>query len=195
MGITCTSGMSLLMRKSLLDKLGGLQAFGGYLAEDLFLGEAFRNHGWKIVLSSHPGYLNAAPSDLNPWKARITRWIKLRIAVLPLNIVLEPIIGCTVLSCLTCWSVSVLFHWEALVFFLMHVLLWLLSDWLMLSIVQNGKLPFTKFEFVVGWLTHEYYSLYLFISAVLDPVIRWRGREFRIARDGNTYEITRETNG
>ena len=35
-GVNCATGMSALMRKDLLDKAGGFQAFGCYLAEDFF---------------------------------------------------------------------------------------------------------------------------------------------------------------
>ena len=35
-GVNCATGMSALMRKELLDKAGGFQAFGRYLAEDFF---------------------------------------------------------------------------------------------------------------------------------------------------------------
>jgi len=40
-GINCVTGMSCLMRKSVIDKVGGLQKFGNYIAEDYFLAKAF----------------------------------------------------------------------------------------------------------------------------------------------------------
>jgi ceramide glucosyltransferase len=40
-GINCVTGMSCLMRKSVIDQLGGLQKFGNYIAEDYFLAKAF----------------------------------------------------------------------------------------------------------------------------------------------------------
>lgn len=99
-----------------------------------------------------------------------------------------------IVGALASWSVSLLFHWDALVFYLVHILMWLLSDWLMLSIVQNGSLPFNKFEFVVGWLLRECSGPYLFFNALWNPSIMWREREFKLAWGGIAYEISHNTN-
>lgn len=41
-GVNCSTGMSCLLRREVLDKAGGLEAFGKYLAEDYFIAEAIR---------------------------------------------------------------------------------------------------------------------------------------------------------
>ena len=41
-GINCATGMSALMRKELLDKKGGFEAFSCYLAEDFFFAQAVK---------------------------------------------------------------------------------------------------------------------------------------------------------
>jgi hypothetical protein len=43
---------------------------------------------------------------------------------------------CMILGCLASWAVNVLFQWDALPFYLVHILVWFLSDWIMLSVVQ-----------------------------------------------------------
>jgi hypothetical protein len=45
-----------------------------------------------------------------------------------------------VLGCLASWAVNVLFQWDALPFYLVHILVWFLSDWIMLSVVQVAQL-------------------------------------------------------
>lgn len=39
-GINCSSGMSTLFRKDIIEDAGGLAQFGKYLAEDYFLAQA-----------------------------------------------------------------------------------------------------------------------------------------------------------
>lgn len=180
------------MRKKVLAEVGGLRAFGCYLAEDFFIAQAFMDHGWKLAISSQPAWQNSGICDIPTFQARLMRWVKLRVAMLPLMILLEPLSECMILGALASWSVSLLFGFDALVFYLVHILMWLLSDWLMLSIVQNGTLPFNKFEFVVGWLMRECTGPYLFFSAIRNPAIRWRERVFRLAWGGIAYEITNE---
>ena len=40
-GVNCVTGMSCLMRKCVLDEIGGLQKFGVYIAEDFFIAKAY----------------------------------------------------------------------------------------------------------------------------------------------------------
>lgn len=57
-------------------------------------------------------------------------------------------------------------------------------------LLQNGPLPFSKFEFIVGWLFRECTGPYLFVLAVFDPSIRWRNRCFKLAWGGIAQEIS-----
>lgn len=45
-----TTGAAFAMRRNLIEELGGLEAFGGSLLEDLHLGNILRKKGYKIVL-------------------------------------------------------------------------------------------------------------------------------------------------
>lgn len=66
--------MSCIMRKSVLDEMGGLRAFGCYLAEDFFIAQAFIDHGWKLSISSQPALQNSGICDITTFQARLTRW-------------------------------------------------------------------------------------------------------------------------
>lgn len=154
-GAICHTGMSSLIRREVLDNIGGLKEFGRYLAEDFFLAKAVTEAGWKSTISSQPAWQNSGVCDVNNFQMRLTRWAKLRVAMVPHLIILEPLrfviehlrsiynndclnhySECMVLGCLASWAVNVLFQWDALPFYLVHILVWFLSDWIMLSVVQ-----------------------------------------------------------
>lgn len=189
-GINCHTGMSCLLRKNVIDELGGIKAFGCYLAEDFFIAKAMTDRGWKMRVCSQPALQNSGICDITSFQARLTRWAKLRVAMMPTTILLEPLSECMVVGAFASWSVSILFCWDSLVFYLIHILMWFLSDWILLSIVQNGSLPFNKFDFVVGWLLREISGPYYFLHALWNPAIRWRTRVYKLAWGGIAYELT-----
>lgn len=51
-------------------------------------------------------------------------------------VLLEPMSECLIVGAIASWGVSVLFHWDSLAFYLIHILCWFLSDWMLLTIVQ-----------------------------------------------------------
>ncbi|KAL1444102.1 hypothetical protein MTO96_030049, partial [Rhipicephalus appendiculatus] len=159
--INCATGMSALMRKKLLDEVGGIRAFGHYLAEDFFFAKSFEDRGWKIRISSQPAWQNSGLCEVGLFQTRVARWAKLRFAM-----------------------------WDAFAVYLLHLLLWFLLDWMLLSVVQNGLLPFNKWEFVVAWTFRECGALYLFLHALWNPTIRWRAGLYRL-RWGGTVEVVK----
>ncbi|XP_018332289.1 ceramide glucosyltransferase [Agrilus planipennis] len=187
--INCHTGMSTLLRKSVLDEVGGMKAFGCYLAEDFFLAKTFLDKGWKIRISSQPAMQNCGVCEVNNFQARLTRWAKLRVAMLPLIILLEPLSECMVIGASAAWAAGFLFQWDSLAFYLVHVLVWFICDWILLSIVQNGLLPFNKFDFVIGWLFRECSGPYLFLHALFDPAIKWRTRVYKLSWGGVAQEV------
>ncbi|CAH1153561.1 unnamed protein product [Phaedon cochleariae] len=187
--VNCHTGMSTLMRKAVLEEQGGLKTFGCYLAEDFFIAKSFIDRGWKTAISSQPALQNSGFCDVNSFQARLTRWAKLRVAMLPTVILFEPLSECMVIGGCAAWAASLLFHWEPLVFYLVHILAWFLCDWILLSTVQNGPLPFKRFDFIIGWLFRECSGPYLFLLAVVHPEIRWRNRIFRLTWGGIAQEV------
>lgn len=134
--VNCATGMSSLMRKSLIDEAGGLKAFGCYLAEDYFLAKSIKDRGWRIRISHQPAWQNIGNCAIPSFQARITRWAKLRIAMVPFTIVFEPISECMMLGALAAWATCWLFACDPIVVYLLHILCWFLLDWILLSIVQ-----------------------------------------------------------
>ena len=56
--INCPTGMSALMRKKLLDEVGGIAAFGQYLAEDFFFAKSFTDRYYDSCFSCFTSFSN-----------------------------------------------------------------------------------------------------------------------------------------
>ncbi|KAL7295516.1 hypothetical protein TKK_0011161 [Trichogramma kaykai] len=187
--INCHTGMSALIKKALLDEVGGLKTFGVYLAEDFFYAKSLTDRGWKITVSSQPAMQNSGHCEMQSFQARLRRWAKLRVAMLPSIIVFEPLSECLVLGACASWAAALLFDWDSLLFYVVHVFLWFVFDWTLLCLVQNGPLPFNALEFLIGWILCEATRPYLFVQAVLDPLIQWRSRVYRLKWGGLAEEV------
>lgn len=191
LSINCPTGMSALMRKHLLDEVGGIKAFGQYLAEDFFFAKSFTNRGWKISLSSQPAWQNSASSNdtLSTLSCRIERWIKLRLAMVPQWTILEPFSECILLGFLGAMSISFLLALNPFAIFIFHVFIWLLCDYNLLYIIQNGPLTFSKTDFIIAWSIRECTALIIFLKAILNPKVTWRSRIFKLKWGGYAEEI------
>ncbi|CAL4142100.1 unnamed protein product, partial [Meganyctiphanes norvegica] len=187
MGIAvhCCTGMSCLMRKKILDQAGGLSEFSKYLLEDYFFARYIQDAGLGIRISSQPAWQNSGTCKVKNFLSRIERWCKLRMAMVPHTIILEPLSKCIVLGLVSAWAAVTLFQADYLSFFLTHTLVWFCSDWLMLIIVNNGAPPFSKFEFVISWLFLETSALFIFLHANCDPVINWQNNSWQ----NNSYKL------
>lgn len=187
--LNCHTGMSALIRKQLLEEVGGLKTFGVYLAEDYFYAQSLIKRGWKITVSSQPAMQNNAHCELFGFQARLRRWAKLRVAMLPHLIILEPLSECLVIGACASWAFGLLLDWNWAIFYLIHVILWLLCDWALLGVVQNGPLPFNMIYFVLAWTLSEMTRPYLFAQAVINPLIQWRSRVYRLQWGGIAEEV------
>lgn len=187
--INCPTGMSALMRKKLLDEVGGMKAFGQYLAEDFFFAKSFTDRGWSLRLSTQPAWQNSGICELGNFQNRVSRWAKLRFAMVPYTLFFEPLSECVVLGAFAAWAVNFLFQWDVFVVYLVHILAWLILDWILLSVIQNSSLPFSKSDFVIAWTFRELGAFYLYCRALFDPSIRWRTRTFYLRWGGLAEEL------
>ncbi|XP_060583307.1 ceramide glucosyltransferase-B-like [Ruditapes philippinarum] len=189
LGINCSTGMSSMIRKEIVERAGGLQHFAQYLAEDFFLAHQTVQQGFKVKLSNMLAMQNSGAYSVDHFHQRLTRWGRLRVATVPTLLVLEPLSECILQGLLISWCVEYLFGLSSMAFFLMHVLVWFLVDYTLLNICQNGPLPFSKFEFLCAWLFRECTSSYLSLKGHFSSAIVWRHRKYRLRWGGTIEEI------
>ncbi|EFO23973.1 ceramide glucosyltransferase [Loa loa] len=190
----CSTGMSSLMRKCALEDAGGMENFSDYLAEDYFFGVAFTKRGWKIAISSLPAMQNTARPDPNTFHERICRWIKLRIAMLPHTIILEPLQDCFLSGIFGCCAVSILLPSSPtyiFYYFIFHLIYWISCDYTLIHLIENGPLPFSFAQFLFVWLYREVLSFPTWCRALVNPNIKWRKGNFRLYWGGRIAQPTR----
>ncbi len=122
-------GKSMLMPRSLLERLGGLERVKDVLAEDYVLGKTFQHAGYRVAIA--PSVLSNVTSDmsLKAFHDRHLRWGMLRWRLRPPAYLLEILASPLWLLPLACWAYGLL---PALVWCLSVTLLRDVGGWLLL---------------------------------------------------------------
>lgn len=84
-------GKSMMLRKSALERLGGLASVADVLAEDYLLGKVLQHGGWRVVLDPTVVENVCRTTTLRAYAARQLRWSMLRMRLHPVAFVLEPL--------------------------------------------------------------------------------------------------------
>uniref|UniRef100_A0A0K0FSI3 ceramide glucosyltransferase n=1 Tax=Strongyloides venezuelensis TaxID=75913 RepID=A0A0K0FSI3_STRVS len=188
--ITCSTGMSALLRRSVLDKCGGLENFSQYLAEDYFLGRAFTKEGYKSSISHCPALQNSEPTTIRNFNSRICRWMKLRIAMLFHTFLLEPLQEPFVCGMLGGISLNYFFDINIFLYPIIHLLIWCVLDYHLLRILDPSNPPDISFcYFIPLWLLRELTSYPLYVEALLNQNIKWKTGSYRLAWGGKIKRV------
>jgi ceramide glucosyltransferase len=78
-GLPCVVGKSILLRRDVLDEIGGFGAISEYLAEDFVLGRAVSATGARVLLSSDVIDTSEVSKPLAAVWARHRRWALMRV--------------------------------------------------------------------------------------------------------------------
>lgn len=90
-GAPAVVGKSMAFRRSVLERIGGLVSVGHVLAEDLVLGKMFARAGFDIALTSSPVRNVISQQTLRGFVARQARWGSLRLHLVTVPFLVEPI--------------------------------------------------------------------------------------------------------
>lgn len=95
LNIPCLTGMSVLVKRELIDEFGGLDSLEDYLAEDFYMCKFLTENGWKLKLSRKFALQNAGnDGGTSVYAERMLRWYKLRKSMVPFLAFIEPLFEC-----------------------------------------------------------------------------------------------------
>jgi ceramide glucosyltransferase len=207
---SCVVGKSNLFRRSELERLDGslipqqgndnnsgqgrgLVAFGRFIAEDNMIGLALWHElGLRHDLSCDIAYSALGNMGLSDYVRRRIRWIRIRKHMSLAATILEPFTESVMLSAITAPSVRFFTGIPIWLFLFAHFFLWVSVDLDVYSSLAGHPLPLGKWgSFLVAWLVRELLALPIWLLAIVGDEVEWRGRRYRVLRNGEGERITR----
>ena len=176
LGITCVVGKSMMMPEKVLEQAGGFASVRNLLAEDQALALKVRKAGYSIKLSHHVIENVNRDRDLYWFLNRHSRWFKIRRRLALPFFLCEPLANLTVVGLVWALSDETGIAWGGMgvLFGLAMLRDAFQAKWL------RGTFP--KLRHMPLSLVKDLFLLPVWIDALVDRRVKWRGHQFVIGR-------------
>ncbi|TEB38981.1 glucosylceramide synthase [Coprinellus micaceus] len=199
---SCVVGKSNLYRRSDVDRVDGSRkpadamdlpdrktgfaTFGRFLAEDNMIASALWHElGLRHDLSTDVAHNVVGNMTLADWFWRRVRWIRVRKYMVFSATILEPFTESIVFAILASYASNYLFNVPKLAFILAHFVAWFLLDLDVYASLSGQNNPILiDHWFILAWLIRETTCIPIYFFAVFGSVVTWRGKHYRIRRNG-----------
>jgi ceramide glucosyltransferase len=212
---SCVMGKSNMYRRSDVDRLTGtlrptvlkpslsptaskptpmgFAVFGKFLAEDNMLaGALWHELGLRHDLGSDVAVNSLGSMSFGAYASRRARWIRVRKWMTFTATLLEPFTESVFVGVLVSFAVSHLTHGlvRPWIFFPTHMLAFLATDLSVRDILVGEPLQGEEWwAFVRAWGMREVMAFPIWLFAMLGNEVDWRGRKYRILRNGETRRV------
>ncbi|MGZ3692728.1 MAG: ceramide glucosyltransferase [Bdellovibrionota bacterium] len=183
-GKPCVIGKSMMFRKSVAEKFGGLKSLSMYLAEDYVIGERMRELGLKVKLMREPVSQYIGRYTFSSFWSRHLRWGRIRKVHAPLAFLLEPIFMPAFAAVAGASSVASHCKGSFLALYLVMLGIFCALD-LVVAANTGGK---QKLKFIWWWLIRECLSFPMWLAIASSNRVNWRGRSISLQFGGTIRE-------
>jgi ceramide glucosyltransferase len=177
-------GTTMVVRKEVIERVGGLEQLGWQIADDIQLARIIRRQGYRIHLLKQPAQIVHQHDSFMGWWSHGHRWLLIIRRYWPVHFMLMNLVDLVLWWSLLYLGIALFQNGNvpiALGLVLVVLATALLSTaTLNIAFARNEKL--WRFIWVV--LIQELLRLPLVLHSVLTDEIVWRGRRFRVDSDG-----------
>lgn len=178
--IQITVGKAILIRKEILDKIGGFEKFKDVLAEDHLMGLEVRKIGYKVITSTITIDNINERWDLSKLVNRHRRWTLMRLKIDPFFYVLEFLTNTTLLALL-----MIIFYSNFYLYSLLSIFLKILIDYSTsrlicsdLKLIHFLLVPFKDLIMGLIWFTPFIYNK-----------IIWRDTKLKVLKNSKLMTV------
>jgi len=175
-GLGFVLGKSMLFRRSLLNKAGGLRELSKYIAEDYEAGKAIERLGYKVGLMKKPITQFIGKNSVQGFVLRHQRWGTIQKAHHPLVFYAAPL----QLPALASFLAYHAFPNDSVFAASLSLVLWCMAD-LWLYSALGSKVTLATVEV---WATKAFLTPLIWLRAALTNSVCWRGNLLTIGRRG-----------
>jgi ceramide glucosyltransferase len=179
-GRACVVGKSMLLRRSVAARFGGMRALARYLAEDYVAGEAVKALGLRVVIASDPIEQVIGEHSLGSFWKRHVRWGRIRKTHAPLTFALEPLLGAVASGVLGAYGFATLVDLPMSTFLVFHLGLWSACD---IFLMRRLGAPI-KWSTPIAWFARELLALPQWLHVASGNTVEWRGQRLAIGPGG-----------
>jgi len=194
-GISFAFGAAIAISKKTLDTIGGFAAVAPYLADDYMMGNLVRKDGLPVKLSRYVVETVLARQSITDFVRHQLRWARGIRACAPWGHTGSLIANGTALSFLY-FAFSGFSRFGLFIFASVSALrLWM--AW-MVGVRRLGDKTLRRNLLLVP--IRDFFSLFIWSAALFGKRVEWRGRVFRLEKDGKiipepTTKVTKNTKG
>lgn len=176
-GVSCVIGKSMLLRRSELDQVGGLESVKDILAEDFILGTYYQEAGLKVVLSTNTLENVNQDNTVDQFFARHSRWMKMRV-VIHLGAFLADLFANVVFWTFAAMVASGFEAWTVAIFF-GTCLFQTIVDGFYVRLIRGTPMPL---RFLMLVPLKSLCMVAIWAHACFSRSVVWRGRRLRFGR-------------